>query len=307
MENKALEINQGLTRINYSLAGAVLVTLAAAFWGLSGIFVTIIIDNSSGTPVSLAFWRDTAAFVSLFLFTLFTHPHNLKIEGKDLPWLVGMGVFLGGFHILYNQSVMLNGAAVTTVLQAAMPGVVTVAAFYLWKEELTRAKIGSMIIIFMGTALASGVDIFSPVQTNPAGLLAGFTVPLFYAGWSLCGKNMVAKYGATASLSIAFGTASVMLLPLQPFTPQPFPLNSTVGSAFFGLIAVSTFGAFTLYLMGMKYIQAGVASILVMSEILFAGVYAWFLLGERLTPVQILGTVLVIAGVVWLSSRRNRL
>jgi drug/metabolite transporter (DMT)-like permease len=98
-----------------------------------------------------------------------------------------------------------------------------------------------------------------------------------------------------------------MLLPLQPFTPQPFPLNSTVGSAFFGLIAVSTFGAFTLYLMGMKYIQAGVASILVMSEILFAGVYAWFLLGERLTPVQILGTVLVIAGVVWLSSRRNRL
>lgn len=306
MENSAVSLNEGLTRINGAVAGAALVILAAAFWGLSGIFVTIILKNSPGTPVSLAFWRDTAAFASLFVFTLFTHPENLKIERKDIPCLVGMGFFLGAFHIFYNQSVVLNGAAVTTVLQAAMPGVVTVAAFYLWKEALTRAKIGSMIIIFIGTALASGIDLFSLEQTNTAGLMAGFTVPFFYAGWSLCGKNMVAKYGATASLAIAFGVASVMLLPLQPFTPQPLPLNPVIGMAFFGLIAISTFGAFTLYLMGMKYIEAGVASILVMSEILFAGVYAWFLLGERLTFVQMAGAVLVITGVVWLSYRQNR-
>ena len=45
----------------------------------------------------------------------------------------------------------------------------------------------------------------------------------------------------------------------------------------------------------------GYKAILVMSEILFAGVYAWFLLGERLAPVQMLGTLFVIAGVAWLS------
>jgi drug/metabolite transporter (DMT)-like permease len=56
-----------------------------------------------------------------------------------------------------------------------------------------------------------------------------------------------------------------------------------------------------MYLQGMKYIQAGIASILVMSEILFAGVYAWFLLGERLKLVQMLGALFVMAGVVWLS------
>lgn len=298
-------MNEGVSRINSPLVGAALVVLAASFWGLSGIFVTIILKNSSGTPISLAFWRDTAAFATLFLFTLLTHPQNLKIERRDIPGLVGMGFFLGGFHIFYNQSVLLNGAAVTTVLQAAMPGVVTVAAFYLWKEKLTRAKVGSMLVIFIGTALASGVNIFSLEQTHTAGLMAGLIVPFFYAGWSLCGKNMVAKYGATASLSIAFGVASLMLLPLQPFTPQPLPLNPTIGIAFCGLIVISTFGSFTLYLMGMKYIQAGVASILVMSEILFACVFAWFLLGERLTFVQMVGTLLVIAGVAWLSCRQD--
>lgn len=299
-------MKEWLTRINRSLVGAVLVVTAASFWGMSGIFVTIILENSTATSVSLAFWRDTAAFITLFLFTFLTRPKNLRIQRNDLPWLVGMGGFLGGFHIFYNQSVVLNGAAVTTVLQAAMPGVVTVAAFYLWKEELTGEKIGSMVLIFIGTALASGVNIFALEQTNTAGLIAGFIVPLLYAGWSLCGKNMVLKYGATGCLTIAFGIASIMLLPLQPFANQPFPLNSTAIFAFCGLIAISTFGAFSLYLMGMKYIQAGIASIFVMSEILFAGVYAWFLLGERLTPVQIWGTLLVIFGVVWLSYRQNR-
>ena len=290
-----------LKSINGSVIGAALVVTAAAAWGMSGIFVTIILENSEGTSVSLAFWRDLAAFITLFLFTILTNPRNLKIEKNDLPWLIAMGFFLGGFHIFYNKSIMLNGAAVTTVLQAAMPAVVAIAAFYLWKEELTREKIGSMIIIFAGTAMASGVNVFSLEQTNKAGLIAGFTVPLFYAGWSLCGKNMVSKYGATACLTIAFGVASIMLLPFQPFTNQPLPLSRTIIFAFCGLITISTFGAFTLYLLGMKYIQAGTASILVMSEILFAGVYAWFLLGERLSSMQMLGALFVITGVLWLS------
>ncbi len=301
----SLQVNDLPGRINSFFAGAALVIFAAAAWGMSGIFVTIILENSEGTSVSLAFWRDLAAFLTLFLVTLLTNPQNLKIKRSDLPWLVAMGFFLGGFHIFYNKSVMINGAAVTTVLQAAMPAVVAIAAFYILKEDLTRKKIISMIIIFVGTCLASGINVFSLEQTNLAGLMAGFTVPLFYAGWTLCGKNMVSKYGATACLAIAFGVASIMLLPLQFFTDQPLPLNPTIVFAFCGLIVISTFGAFTLYLLGMKYIQAGTASIIVMSEILFAGVYAWFLLGERLTFIQVMGTILVITGVVWLSLSSN--
>ncbi len=277
---------------------------AASAWGMSGIFVTLILENSNGTSVSLAFWRDLAAFITFFLFTFFTQRENLKIRKNDLSWLAAMGVFLGGFHILYNMSVMYNGAAVTTVLQAAMPAIVTITAFYLWKEELTPDKIGSMVIIFAGTVMSSGINIYSIEQADMAGLAAGFGVPVLYAGWSLCGKSMVTRYGASACLTVAFGTASVILLPFQPFTAQPFPLNLTIIVLFCAFIAISTFGAFTLYLMGMKYIQAGTASILVMSEILFAGVYAWFLLGERVTTFQALGAMFVISGVVWLSIRQ---
>ena len=291
--------------INRPIVGIVMVIGAASAWGMAGIFVHTVLANCNGTPVSLAFWRDLTAFLGLFFFTLFTCPQNLKIKKKDMPWLVGMGIFLGGFHVFYNQSVMQNGAAVTTVLQAAMPAVVTITAFYLWKEEVTGKKILSMILIFIGTVLASGMDVFSMGPINMAGLVAGFCVPFFYAGWSLCGKNLVSTYGTPACLAVAFGVAALMLLPFQPFTQAPLPVNMTMALAFLGLMVISTFGAFSLYLMGLNHLPAGIASILVMSEIFFAGVCARVFLDERMSGIQLWGAALVMAGVLFLSYRRN--
>lgn len=293
--------------MNHNLLGVIAVFFSAAAWGMSGIFVTLIIDSTGCSSVALAFWRDFSTFCVLLLYTLVTSPHKLSIRKKDIPWFLSMGCCLGGFHIFYNKSVMINGAAVTTVEQAAMPAVVTIAALYLWKEALTREKIIAMIIIFFGTVMASGLNLFALEKTNATGLTVGLFVPFFYAGWTLFGKTIVSRYGAVACLTIAFGIAAMMLSPLQPFVTQPSTLDFKIILIFSGLIIFSTVGAFTLYMVGLKYVQAGIASILVMSEILFAGVYAWFLLGERLTPLQTMGALLVMVGVVWLSYRQNKL
>ena len=290
------------------LSGIIAVFAAAATWGMSGIFVTVIIDTSGCSSVALAFWRDLTTFLILFLYLAVKSPSKLlSVHKNDIPWLLCMGGFLGGFHIFYNESVMMNGAAVTTVEQAAMPAVVTFAAWRLWGEGLDKGKLIAMGIIFVGTAMASGVKLFDLEKTNIEGLTFGFLVPLFYAGWTLCGKNSVCRYGAVTCLMIAFGTAAFLLLFLQPFAVQPELVNFKIIMTFSGLIMVSTVGAFTLFMVGLKTVQAGVASILAMSEILFAGVYAWFLLGERLTSVQILGALLVITGVSGLSYYKSKL
>jgi drug/metabolite transporter (DMT)-like permease len=150
------------------------------------------------------------------------------------------------------------------------------------------------------------VDVFAIGPVNMAGLVAGFGVPFFYAGWSLCGKNLVSTYGTPACLAVAFGVAALMLLPFQPFTHPPLPINMTMALAFLGLMVISTFGAFSLYLVGLNHLSAGIASILVMSEIFFAGVCARIFLDERMSVVQLWGTALVMAGVLFLSYRRNR-
>ena len=296
---------QPVKKFNTPVAGAEAVLAAASAWGMSGIFVTLVMDASDISAISLAFWRDLSACIVFSFITAVTGPQNFRLRRQDIFWVIGMGAGLGAFHIFFNQGIVLSGAAVTTVQQAAMPAFVAVAARYLWHETLTKEKLCCMGVIFLGTALASGLNLVDLGQTPVTGLAVGFIIPVFYAAWTLCGKQVVPFYGATASLAMAFGIASFMLLPFQPFVAQPFPLNAAFAWSFAGLIAISTVGGFFLYMTGLKHIQAGVAAILIMSEILFACIYAWFLLGERLGPVQLTGTAMVMAGVIFLTARHR--
>jgi len=289
-----------------SLVGYLAVLAAAALWGTSGIFVKLIVDSSNVSATALAFWRDIFTFTVLLTGGLLFNRRKLRVKRVDLPWLAGMGVSLGIFHVGWNLGVVLNGAAVTTVQQAAMPAIVAVVAWFIWQEPLTWRKILAIILTFVGTVLVSGVAESGQTEFTTAGLLVGLGVPIFYAGWNLFGKKLRSGYDALVVLTYAFGFATLVLLPFQFFIIQPFPVPPITYLWFAGLIFGATLGGFVTYLFSLGRLQASVASILAMSEIAFVAVYAYFLLGERMTLTQIVGTILVVSGVVILFRRRKR-
>ena len=280
--------------------GYAAVLTAAAFWGASGVFVKFIADNEAVSAIALAFWRDFTTFICLLFLGIVAIPDKIRIKGSDLHYMAGMGACLGAFHILYNLSIMLNGAAVTTIQQAVMPAIVTIVAWYLWQESLTLPKILAILLAFCGAVLVAGIADIKTSRFTLSGLLLGLGVPCLYAGWNLFGKKIRMQYDSLVVLIFAFGIASLLLLPLQFFVPQPWPIQPSTWIWFAGLILISTLSAFFLYAVGIGRLQAGVASILLMSEIAFAALYAFFLLDERLVMTQILGAILVIAGVLQL-------
>ncbi len=276
---------------------------AAAFWGASGVFIKLIADNGAVSATALAFWRDTATFICLLTAGLMAFPGKIRIKRSDWCLMAGMGASLGIFHIFYNVGIMLNGAAVTTVQQAVMPAIVTIAARYLWQEPLTGRKTLALLMAFAGTVLAAGLADFKTGGFSLYGLLIGFCVPCLYAAWTLFSKKSRMQYGALVVLIFAFGIASSLLLPLQFFITQPWPIQPRTWLWFAGLIGVSSLAAFYLFAVGIGRLQASIASILLMSEIAFAVFYAYLFLGERLTMSQIAGAILVVGGVLQLLRR----
>lgn len=291
---------------NSSLIGYVAVLAAVACWGTSGIFVKFISDSSGVTAIALAFWRDITSFVVLVTGGLVFNPQKLRVNRADLPWLGGMGVSLGIFHVFWNLGVMLNGAAVTTVQQAAMPAIVAVAAWFIWSESLTWRKIWAIILTFVGTVLVSGMIEINGTNLTVGGLLVGFGVPVSFACWNLFGKKLRTDYDVLVVLTYAFLFAWITLLPVQLFTVQPFPVPPVTYLYFAGLIFIATMGGFVNYTFGLGRLPASVASILAMSEIAFVAVYAYILLDERMDFMQIVGTILVIIGVMILFRRKRR-
>jgi len=288
--------------VRITLPGIIAVLLAAACWALSGIFVKLIIAGTGITSLTLAFWRDTVSFGAFFAWGLAVQWGRMSIRRADWPIIFGMGISLGVFHVVLNLGYLLNGAAVTTVQQAAMPAIVLIVARVIWKEPLTGFKFFSLALIAMGTVLISGILEAGAPDVSTASIAVGFLVPALYAGWSLFGKALRKGYSPLVTLTWAFGIAALVLLPCQAFTgtllPPSAPLRIYLW--FGGLTGISTMFAFFAYTFALGRLPAGIASILVMSEIVFAVIYARIFLGEVLASIEILGAGVVIGGVIFL-------
>jgi DME family drug/metabolite transporter len=290
--------------VRSDLLGSLAVLLAAACWGTSGIFVKFVAADTDISALALAFWRDITSFAVLLAGIGLFRPRWLWIQKADLRWLAGMGISLGIFHVFWNLGVLVNGAAVATVQQAAMPAIVAVLAWLIWRESLSWSKIIAILLTFVGTVLVSGLDVLGRANLSLGGLFIGLGIPITYASWTLFGKKVREKHNPITTLTYAFAFGALVLLPFQFFTPQPWPVPASAILWFACLIFVATITSFSVYTFALGRLPASVASILAMSEIAFVAVYAYLLLDERLTAVQILGAVLVVVGVLLLSWHR---
>lgn len=291
--------------VHLDVVGYLAIFIAAASWGTSGVFVKFIVAESKLSALALAFWRDLFTFLVLLTGVGLVRPTWLRVQRENLPWLAAMGGSLGTFHVFWNLGVLINGAAVATVQQAAVPAIVAVVARLIWREPLTRNKILAIILTFTGTVFVSGLDVLGQTKLTWSGFLIGLGIPVMYASWNLFGKKVRQHYNPFITLTYAFAFGAFVLLPFQFFTPQPWPIPPVTWIWFVGLIGLATIIGFSAYTFGLGRLPASVASILAMSEIAFVSVYAYFLLGERLTASQILGAWSVLSGVLLLTWRKR--
>lgn len=296
--------NQRLSR----LGGLALVVLATACWSTSGIFISLVVQGSGISPVGLAFWRDLGTFTCLLIGIGILKPGLLKVNRRDLPWLIAMGIFsIGVFHVLWNMTVLLNGASVATVIQANAPIFVTLMAWLIWKEPLTGQKIVAVGLAFAGTVLLSGLHELGGASITTLGLLTGLGAAVTYGSLSLFGKKLTNDYSPWTILVYIFGTGSLVLLPFQFSSPFPWPLPLTVLGNYTALVLLTTISGFALYTIGLSKLQASIAAITANTEVPFAAILAYLILKERLDGWQVLGAVLIIVGVVLISLPNKRM
>ena len=134
--------------------GYLLVVLATAGWGTSGLFITFVRQRVEISALALAFWRDLTTFLCLFIGIAILKPAWLRVQRRDLGWLAALGaISIGSFHVLWNTTVQMNGVAVATVIQEAAPAFVAIAAWAVFREPLTRGKILAVLVTFVGCVL----------------------------------------------------------------------------------------------------------------------------------------------------------
>lgn len=284
-----------------------LVLLAAAGWSTSGLFIRLAAESGGLSALSLAFLRDLSTFVCLLVALALLRPRWLRVERRDLPPLIGLGTIgVGAFHILWNLTMLNLGYATATVLLYFSPSFVTLMAWLLWREPLTRAKVTAVVLTLAGCVLVAGLGASELIDMTAGALILGLITAMVFGSFTLFGRPVARRYSPWTILTYAFGIAALVQMPLQLLAPAPapaWPLPPLTWVWLAGLVFVSTLIPFGAYLVALSRLPASVASILSSSEVLFGALVGALFFDEGLRNWQIVGAVLVVAGVAIIATR----
>jgi len=274
--------------------GYAFIVAAAVLWGMIGPFSRLAFQEGIA-PMEVAFWR---AFLAWLLFG--GHAiirREVRLYRKDIPYVLVFGICgVSLFYFAYQMAVKQGGAALAAVLLYTAPAWVIVLSRIFLKETMTPTKILAMVLTLIGiSAISMGKDAGHDgssisVSAIVFGLSSGFCYSLYY----IFGKYFIGRYSSYNLFLYVLPIGALGLLPWVAFTPK----TPIAWLALISLAIICTYGANSCYYLGLKYLDAGRASITATLEPVVAAAVAYFWWSEVFTFQSYMGSAVILSAVV---------
>lgn len=284
--------------------------LSGIMWGSAGLFVRYLsgIGMDGYTILST---RVVVAVVILLVGILLFDRSLLKIRVRELWVFLGAGILgMFGLNLCYNEAIGQLTLSLAAVLLSLSPIFVLFLAAILFKEKITRKKIGCMCMALLGCILVSGVlESASGMKWTVAGILIGGAGAFFYALYSIFSKLAMGKgYHALTITFYSLTIVMLVLLPLTDWTCVEVTVLEGKGKfvAFMLLHSLCTSVLpYVLYTVSLKYVEAGKASILAAGEPVAAMIFGVVFYSEIPTVLAVVGLVLTISALTLMSTPKK--
>lgn len=297
-----------------------LVALSSAIvLSFTAILIRLISQNYQLPALILAYWREVFVALCMLPALLIVKPALLKLERRHLPFMVLFGLVLALFNMLWTLSVTLIGASVATVLVYCSGAFTAILGWWLLKETLGLQKIIAVILCLVGAIFVSGATQSSAWEANALGIVTGILSGLMYAFYSLIGRSATQRgINPWTALFYTFLFASFFMLAANLIPGNLIPgTASTPGEMFLLgdrwagwlllllLAAGPTLLGFGLYNVSLSMLPSSTTNLIVTIEPVFTAITAFFLLEERLTALELLGSGLILIALVILRLRKS--
>ena len=277
-------------------ARAMLIASMAIF-GTLGLFVR----NISVSSGELALYRAMMAAGMIGLFLLITRqsiPFG-KIK-KALPLLLLSGCAMGFNWILLFEAYKYTTVSVATLSYYFAPVLVTLACPFLFREKMGAKQWICFGMSTLGIVLITGLGDLSGGSNHLVGIGFGLGAACLYATVVLLNKFIKDVEGLHRTL-LQFLAAIVVLVPYVAFT-SGVTLGTMDATGWVCLLIVGlihTGIAYCLYFTSLKELPGQKAAILSYIDPLVAVLISVLLLGESMSPVQLLGGTLILGFTLW--------
>ena len=290
--------------------------VAAFLFALNGVVAKNAM-NAGLDPLHLTQVRNAGAMVVLVIVVLVTAPGHFRVRRRELPFLIAYGVIAFTLvQYLYFLTISRLNVGIGTLLAFLAPVLVA-----LWLRFGRRREVSNRIwlaigLTLLGLALVS--QVWQGMTLDPIGVVAGLACAVALATYWLLGESGQTHRDAVSLTMWGFIFASIAWAIASPWWSFPWATLGVSTTPMIGggpalpvwvLMAwgvlMGTVAPFLLVLGSLRRLGAQRAGIVATTEPLWAFVIGFALLGEIVTGMQMLGGVIVLAGVLVAETSRR--
>ncbi len=282
----------------------------------------IFVRYAQGEAPSLviAAWRLGLGTLIMAPFALGGHRKLLEqMTRRQLELILLSGFFLAGHFACWITSLNYTTVASSAVLVSMSPLLVALISTFILKEPLPGVAWVGLVIAIAGSGLvAFGEGMISAgnstlvdapshfSETRLLGNLLALGGAVFIAGYLSIGRKLRASIPLPPYAFTVFGTAALILLAAALLNHESLTGYSSSVYLWFLLLGLipQTLGH-AGFNWALKYLPASVVSISLLGEPIGSTILALILLGETPAPFEIMGGVLILAGIYLAASRQK--
>ena len=287
--------------MNRSLLGIISGLSAAAIWG--GMYVVSKVVLEIIPPFTLVTLRLLLGGLALWLIRIF-HREN-KIETNQIWRVFGVGLIGYGISLGFQfVGTKLSTAANASLVTSATPAFILLFAWMILRERITTLRLAALLVSTLGV-----VAVIDPrtAELNPTmflGNLSLLAAALTWALYSVLIRIVTRNLDVLTVSLIAFLGGLPIVIPLGTWELSRTSLGSislgTIeGVLFLGII--STALAMYLWNTAFAVLDASVASLTFFAQPVVGSLLGWFFLKETITPLFLLGGLLILIGLIMAS------
>ena len=286
--------------------GHLLAFITVAIWGSTFVFTKMLLLNGL-SPAQIFTLRFIVAYIMLLMFEVTTRWQSFRLfstSWRDELTMVLLGISGGSIYFLTENAAMLYTTATNTsliVCSCPLFAMLLVALVYRQTERFTRVQVVGSLLACMGMAVVVLNGHFV-LHLSPLGDMLAFGACLCWAVYSLLMKSVTNRYSTFFITRKVFFYGLVTILPYYLIFPD-FPsfdviLSPVVLWNLLFLSVIASMACFLVWNWVIHQLGAVIATNWVYFNPITTILFAWWLLHEHITLWFLLGSLLIIIGMI---------
>jgi drug/metabolite transporter (DMT)-like permease len=290
--------------------GYVMVLVAATLFGINGSIAKVAL-SSGLSSFRLTEARCAGAFIGLACVAFLRDRSSIRATPRELLRLAVFGIAgVALVQLFYFLAIHRLAIGIALLIQYLGPLLVAVYARTFAREHVRRRIWLALALSIAGLGLM--VQLWSGVSLDGLGVVYALISAGIFAAYLLMAEREVRARDSISLMAWGFFFATVFWTFAQPW--WSFPASSVDDSAtlqgrlasihlpvwalVLWVVVLGSIVPFSLIVGGLKHVSATRVGIAAMLEPVVATIVAWAWLRESLSPVQLAGSAVVLAGIL---------